>query len=86
MNNISEREQWFLNRIGKRVWRNKTPRYFERCKQEYDKGIVILDTSHAVSLYHSEYEHNYYRFPSDLPVKYFDTPEERDAFELTLKK
>jgi len=43
------------------------------------KGVVILDKEHAKYLHDMEIDYN-------TKLKYFDTPEERDAFELTLKK
>jgi len=86
---LSERENWFLDRVGKRVYQT---RGFATCKcdacvYEDNQGVVILDKEHAEYLYDMEIDYNTDRFPlSKHPIKYFDSPEERDEFELTLKK
>jgi hypothetical protein len=82
MKTITEREQWFLDRVGKRVWRNKNYCDCNTCDVVYTKGLMITDSLHAGYLW--AVEGDYYR--EGFPLKYFDTPEERDAFELTLKK
>ena len=81
MTNLSEREQWFLDRVGKRVWMNKTICKCPACIYYYNNGVII-SLLNAKYIYFKELLYN----RDGIPMKYFDTPEERDAFELTLKK
>ena len=84
---LSEREQWFLDRVGKRVWRNQNSCTCRDCVVVYKHGLIIKDKEHAHALYCIECESNNDNFPLAItPLKYFDSPEERDEFELTLKK
>jgi hypothetical protein len=76
MNNISEREQWFIDRVGKRVYSNRQ----KSIQHLNDNGIIIECVGYAHGLYNIELSFK------DIPIKFFDTPEERDAFELILKK
>jgi len=80
MTKLSEREQWFLDRVGERVYftRGFTTCKCEACVHEDNQGMVILDKEHAKYLHDMEIDYN-------TKLKYFDTPEERDEFELTLK-
>jgi len=84
---LSEREQWFIDRVGKRVWRNENNCGCVDCINVHKHGLIIKDKEHAHVLYHIEGESCLDNFPlADIPLKYFDTPEEGDAFELTLNK
>lgn len=73
--------KWFTDRIGKVVYRNKTTCDCDICNDGYNKGLLIRDEFHA------EYVYDIcMAFNSDGDtLKYFDTIEERDEFELTLK-
>lgn len=74
-----EREQWFLDRIGKRVFRNN---YCDCavCKNVYENGLILGDKYHALYCYDHERD-----FTADgHPLKYFDTKEEVFAFEKTI--
>jgi hypothetical protein len=77
---IPKREQWFIDRIGKTVYRNKTSCDCSICTKNYKNGLIIKDKDHAIYLYDCECEYNI----EGNPLKYFDTKEERDKFELTL--
>jgi hypothetical protein len=72
---MNSRKQWFIDRIGKRVFRNDT-QCCEHCDKVYKEGLVISDESHAYHLYDCECE---------MDVKYFDTKDEVTEFEKTLK-
>ncbi len=75
-----ERNQWFLDRVGKRVYRNKTTCDCLTCENVYKKGIVITDETDANYLHSIEVDFT----ASGDPTHYFDTIEERDTFEKTL--
>lgn len=78
MRNYSQREQWFIERIGKVVYRNATTCACEVCKNVHQSGLFIKDENHA--LYIAEIELCY---TSDgHPLKYFDTKEEAANFEI----
>jgi hypothetical protein len=78
---IPNREQWFLDRIGKRVFRNKTSCNCDICKDVYEKGLIISDEMHANYLYTCECEYT----AEGSPLRYFDTIQERDEFERNLR-
>src|ERR1041385_1145335 len=42
-----DREQWFKDRIGKRVFRTKTTCPCEVCENVYQNGLLIHDEMHA---------------------------------------
>lgn len=71
------RQQWFIDRIGKVVWRNKTTCECEPCERVYQNGLLLLDEQHAT--YISELEGIYTAEGSKL--RYFDTKQERDEWE-----
>lgn len=58
-------KQWFLDRIGDRVYRKKTTCDCECCTRVAKEGIVVKNTGHA-------------QYPSDVSaemgVEYFDEP------------
>ena len=68
-----ERKQWFIDRIGKRVFRTKTSCDCESCKNVYENGTVIEDRDHAVYLFAVEGE--------KITERYFDTKEEVEEYE-----
>ncbi len=82
MLNAIAREQWFIDRIGKIVFRNKTTCKCETCKNVYEQGLIIHDKTHATYLYDMEGCYNY----EGYPLKYFDTKEEMLEFEKTITK
>jgi hypothetical protein len=76
MRPYTEREQWFIDRIGKIVYRNETSCPCEICKDVAKNGLVIDDHNHA--LYLSEMEAMYNM--EGHPLKYCDTKEEVEQF------
>lgn len=75
-----DRKQWFIDRIGKRVYRNSTHCNNDKCipcKNVYKNGIVITDKQHATYLYDIECDYN----REGKPLRYFDTLEEMLEFE-----
>lgn len=71
------RKQWFLDRIGKRVFRNMDKCDCAICAAIYEKGLVIVDRMMAQYLYDIETD-----FTADgAPLKYFDTKQEVTEFE-----
>lgn len=43
-----QRQQWFLDRIGKRVFRETNGCSCGTCQRNTENGIVILDENHAL--------------------------------------
>jgi hypothetical protein len=76
----NNRQQWFKDRIGKVVWRNKTTCTCPVCEHAYEYGLLIIDEMHAVYLYDCEAMYTI----EGYKLRYFDTKEERDVFENTL--
>lgn len=71
---MTDRQNWFLSRIGKRVYRNRNGCSCKSCENVYHNGLVIRDEEHAHYLYDTEWCFK-------PPVKYFETREEVTAFE-----
>ena len=69
---ISDREIWFSQRVGKTLWRSENGCKCNICKDTYANGLKIEDELHASYLVEIEIE---------LKCTYFDTEQERDAFE-----
>jgi len=72
-----DRKQWFISRIGKRVF-NTSFCDCIICQSFYESGTIIHDEFEAIATY---------GFESDLQaegtkLKYFDTKEERTAYEI----
>lgn len=61
------RKQWFLDRIGKRVYRTKGSCDCPVCISVELNGLIISDNLHACYLYDCERE---------LGLKYYDSLEE----------
>jgi len=73
----SDREKWFIDRVGKVIWRNKTTCKCGVCESVYQNGLLLSDEGHAMYVCICE---------SDVSVeggtlRYFDSKEERDEFE-----
>ena len=50
--------QWFLDRIGKRVYRDDTTCQCKVCKDVGAHGLIIQDKAHAYYLFDCENEMN----------------------------
>jgi hypothetical protein len=72
MKELTEREQWFRDRIGKRVYRGDNGCNCEICKKRTDSGILIIDITHADYLFMIESESQM----GLIQITYFDTKEE----------
>lgn len=79
---LTEREKWLIERIGKVVYRPETGCPCDMCKNVYKNGIVIADRNHA--LYLSDMELDYTH--DGTPMQYFDTRQEAIDFENENKK
>ncbi len=66
---ITDRHQWFMDRIGKRVYRDDVSCECPSCKGVTSHGLVIEDEMHADYLEMVE-------ATPDMGVRYFDTPQE----------
>lgn len=73
----TEREQWFVDRIGKKVFRTPMSCKCASCKDVYINGLVIVDEMHASYLCEIEAVDN---FEGGF-LRYFDTEKERDDYE-----
>lgn len=78
---IREREQWFIDRIGRTVYRNEDSCSCPICKNVYDNGLIVHDQYHASYLYEIELSYN----ADGFPLKYFDTKAEVLAFENSIQ-
>lgn len=70
------RQDWFHDRIGKLVYRNKASCSCKICVQVGEDGLVIFDEQHAYYLHDIES-----CFTAEgHPTRYFDTMEEVKEF------
>lgn len=74
---MQNRRQWFLDRIGKTVYRNKLSCTCLICQSVYDNGLFIEDEMQADYLWDMEgcYAHD------NVKLRYFDTKEEVKQYE-----
>ena len=72
----NERQKWFMDRIGKRVYRNHHD-CCEVCEEIYKNGLIISDATHATYLHDVESEFT----AEGNPTHYFDTREEMLEYE-----
>ena len=72
-----KRQDWFLTRVGKIVYRNKTLCDCKICEGVYLHGLMLQDNLQAS--YAADCEADALR--EGEPLQYFDTVQERDAFE-----
>jgi hypothetical protein len=52
-------KQWFIDRIGKRVYRDKNTCDCEICKIVFENGLIIKNEMHATYLYDVQHELQY---------------------------
>lgn len=78
---MSDREKWFIDRIGKVVFRNKTTCKCKVCDSVYENGLTIEDNLHASYLYDCETIYT----AEGHPLKYFDEKDQSIEFEADLK-
>jgi len=57
-------KQWFIDRIGKRVFRTESSCSCGVCKMVFEQGLIIIDEMHADYLY---------MIQNKLGLYYFDT-------------
>lgn len=50
-------KQWFLNRIGKRIYRDDAGCPCFHCKEVFEQGLVIRDDQHADYLFYTEHDY-----------------------------
>lgn len=75
---ITDREKWFLQRVGKKLYRTQNGCKCNICVNTYQNGLLIEDELHASYLVEIERE---------LKCTYYDSKEERDRQEqLNAKK
>lgn len=67
----NKRKQWFLDRVGKKVYRDKSFCECSVCKRVEDNGVFISDSNHALYLLDIE---SISQDPSESshPIKYRD--------------
>ena len=49
-------EKWFLNRIGKRVFRDRTSCRCHTCEKNFKEGLIVGDEQHATYLFDCQCE------------------------------
>jgi len=74
---LSNRRRWFLDRIGKRVFRTSLDCDCNVCQIIYKQGLIIEDRDQAIFMYDTECDVN---ADGDI-MRYFDTKEEVTEFE-----
>ena len=72
------RKQWFIDRIGKRVFRPAGTCECKTCRRIEGEGLVIEDKCHAEYLL--DVEGCSGMSEGEMPWRYFDTPEEVVAY------
>lgn len=77
MNPIKLNEQWFKDRIGKRVYRTSNKCKCDNCTTIYEDGLVIDDEIHAEFINDMYNDYNI----EGIDLKYFDTIEDRNSYE-----
>jgi hypothetical protein len=81
-NKMSERKQFFIDNIGKRLYRNNTGCDCDVCKFVYENGIIPMSLLEATYLYDIESDFT----AEGHPTRYFLTKEEVIEFEKELEK
>jgi uncharacterized protein YcsI (UPF0317 family) len=71
-----DRQQWFLDRVGKRVF-NTLFCNCDICKSDYESGVVICDNFNAIASFNFERDLQ----AEGTKFKHFDTKEERSIYE-----
>jgi hypothetical protein len=74
---MTERERWFIEHIGLRVFRQNT-NCCEICQRIYEEGLIIQDETHAIYLAEMEIMYN----RDGNPLKYFESKADALEFEL----
>jgi hypothetical protein len=74
---LTEREKWLIERIGKVVYRPDTKCTCEICKNVYLNGLIVADRDHAIYLSEMEFESTM----DGTPMQYFDSRQEAIDFE-----
>lgn len=77
MINITEREQWFIDRIGKSVWLSRPICSCEKCKKAFNEGLLIHDNRYAIDLAETEERHT----AEGYPIRFCDTKAEAIKFD-----
>ena len=72
-----ERKQWFIDRIGKTIYGSQAYCHCTPCKEMYENGLTIEDKLQATIAFDAE---NTF-IQKNKPIRYFDTIEERNAYE-----
>jgi hypothetical protein len=57
-----KRKQWFINHIGKRIYRTKNSCQCEICKAVYEHGLFVDDRMQAIYCHDAECELGVYYF------------------------
>jgi hypothetical protein len=58
--------QWFIDRIGKKIYRSTTFCECPTCSHVFNHGVFILDKNHAIYLYECQVMELYYYDKEDL--------------------
>ena len=56
---MSNDKQWFIDRIGKRVYRDKYTCECKICMDVFENGLIIKNEMHATYLYDVQHELQY---------------------------
>lgn len=75
---LTEREQFFRDRVGKRIYRNDNGCPCNVCEDVLKNGLVVTDIFHADYLFDTEIDYAM----EQVPLRYFDTKEEAMEFSV----
>jgi hypothetical protein len=79
---LTDRELWFRERIGKRIFRNDSGCHCSICEEVFKNGLIVTDTFRADYLYVCEAD-----FAGEkVPLRYFDTKDEAMEFSVQQEK
>lgn len=79
---LTERQKWFMSKIGQRIYRNDDGCDCGVCKYILEHGIFINDELQAQYCYDIECDFN----ADGTPLRYFDTKQEVDEWLKTIQK
>lgn len=65
-------KHWFIERIGKKVYRSNVGCKCSVCNDNYTNGLIIIDELHAIYLYDIQQEGI---------ARYFDSIDERNEYD-----
>ncbi len=63
---VKHDKQWFIDRVGKRIYRTETTCRCSSCVDVYMRGLVIIDEQHADYLHLCQETLNLFYFDENI--------------------